>query len=80
MATSNGISLPEDLMTAIRSAAEAEHRTVDEVMADAVERYLEDRSWTRLFDYGAARAKALGIGEADVDRLITESRVEQRNR
>jgi len=80
MATGNSISLPEDLLAGIKSAAEAEHRSVDDVLADAVQRYLEDRSWTRLLDYGAERAKALGIEESDIDRLIAESRVERPNR
>jgi hypothetical protein len=80
MATGNSISLSEELLAGIKNAAEAEHRSVDEVLADAVQRYLEDRSWTRLLDYGAERAKALGLEESDVDRLIAESQVEQRHR
>jgi len=78
MATGNSISLPEDLLAGIKSAAEAEHRSVDDVLADAVQRYLEDRSWTRLLDYGAERAKAVGIEESDIGRLIAESRAERR--
>ena len=78
MATGNNISLPEPLLTAIQSAARAEHRSVDEVLTDAVVRYLEERSWTNLMDYGAEKAKALSITESDVDRLISESRAEQR--
>lgn len=82
MATSAGsnISLPEPLLAEIRSAAEAEDRTADEVLTDAVRRYLEDRSWTSLLTYGAERAKALGINECDIDRLISESRSEHRAR
>jgi len=79
MASSN-VSLSEELLAGIKSAAEAEHRSVDEVLAEAVERYLEDHSWTRLLSYGAERAQTLDIAESDVDRLIAESRVEQRNR
>jgi hypothetical protein len=52
---------------------------VNEVLTDAVKRYVEDRSWTKLLDYGAERAKTLGIGESDIDRLIAESRAEQRS-
>jgi metal-responsive CopG/Arc/MetJ family transcriptional regulator len=73
------ISLPEPLLAEIQSAAQAEHRSVDEVLTDAVKRYVEDRSWTRLLDYGSERAKALGIKESDVDSLIAESRAEQRS-
>jgi metal-responsive CopG/Arc/MetJ family transcriptional regulator len=79
MATVNSISLPEELLAGIKSVAQAEHRSVDDVLADAVQRYLEDRSWSRLLDYGAERVKALGIEESDVDRFIAESRAEQRN-
>ena len=50
----------------------------DAALADTVRRYLEDRSWTRLFDYGAERANALGLHESDTDRLIAEFRTEHR--
>jgi metal-responsive CopG/Arc/MetJ family transcriptional regulator len=80
MATGNSVSLPEELLVGIRGAAAAEHRSVDDVLADAVARYLQDRSWTKLLDYGAERAKALAIEDSDADRLIAESRVERRSR
>jgi metal-responsive CopG/Arc/MetJ family transcriptional regulator len=79
MGAANNISLPEPLLAEIRSAAQAEHRSVDDVLTDAVKRYVEERSWTKLLDYGAERAKTLGVKESDVDRLITESRAEQRS-
>lgn len=78
MDAANNISLPEPLLAEIRSAARAEHRSVDEVLIDAVKRYVEERSWTKLLDYGVERAKTLGIKESDIDRLIAESRAEQR--
>jgi hypothetical protein len=52
MATGNSLSL-QQLLADIRSAANAKRRSVDDVLADAVQRYLEDRSWTELFEYGA---------------------------
>ena len=70
------ISLREPLLAEVQSAARAEHRSVDEVLADAVKLYIEERSWAKLLGYGAERAKALGLTESDVDRLIAESRVE----
>jgi metal-responsive CopG/Arc/MetJ family transcriptional regulator len=78
MSAANNISLPEPLLAEIQIAAQAEHRTVDEVLTDAVKRYVEERSWTKLLDYGAERAKILGIRESDIDRLIAESRAERR--
>ena len=79
MGSGDSISLPEELLASIRGAAEAEHRSVDDVLADAVQRYLEDRSWTKLFEYGAERANALGLRESDADRLIADSRTERRS-
>ncbi len=79
MSAANNISLPEPLLAEIRSAAQAEHRSVDEVLTDAVKRYVEERSWTKLLGYGAERAKTLGVEESDIDRLIAESRAEQRS-
>jgi metal-responsive CopG/Arc/MetJ family transcriptional regulator len=75
----NNVTLPAPLLEEIRSAAKAEHRSVDEVLIDAVKRYVEDRSWTKLLDYGGERANALGVKESDIDRLIAESRAEQRS-
>ena len=79
MDAANNISLPEPLLAEIQSAAQAEHRSVDEVLTDAVKRYVEERSWMKLLDYGAERAKARGVKESDVDHLIAESRAEQRS-
>jgi metal-responsive CopG/Arc/MetJ family transcriptional regulator len=78
MGAANNISLPEPLLAEIQSAAQAEHRSLDEVLTDAVKRYVEERSWAKLLSYGAERAKTLGIKESDIDRLISESRAEQR--
>jgi predicted transcriptional regulator len=47
MGTGNSISLPEELLAGIKSAAEAEHRSVDDVLAEAIQRYLDDQSWTK---------------------------------
>jgi hypothetical protein len=47
---------------------------------EAAKQYLEDRSWAKLLEYGQARATAFGVEtEEDIDRLIAESRSEQRN-
>lgn len=80
MDAANNISLPAPLLAEVQSAERAEHRSVDEVLTDAVKRYVEERSWTTLLEYGTERAKALGVKESDVDRLIAESRAEQRSR
>jgi metal-responsive CopG/Arc/MetJ family transcriptional regulator len=77
MAAGN-ISLPEPLLAEIQSAAQAEHRSADEVVADAVRVYLEKQSWVQFVERNERRAKEMGITEDDVDRLITEYRAENR--
>ena len=65
MATNN-LHIPDDLLNAATAIAQADGKTTDELAADAVRRYLAHRK--------------LGYTEADVPRLIAESRREQRGR
>jgi Arc/MetJ-type ribon-helix-helix transcriptional regulator len=80
MAAGQTISLPETLLAEVRSAARDENRSVDELLSDAVQRYLDDRKWRKLVEAGEQRAKANGLTEADVPRLIEEVRRERRVR
>jgi hypothetical protein len=73
----NTIDIPPALIAEIQAAANEEKRPAVEVLREAVERYLEDRRWQRLFAYGEERARALGLTEADIPRLIEESRRER---
>jgi hypothetical protein len=68
------LSLPERLLTEIEKVARAQERTVNEVLAEAVDRYIKDKQWASLKSYGRQKARERGIGEGDVDRLIAESR------
>jgi hypothetical protein len=70
--------IPPSLLPRIRAAAE-EHREPAEVVREALERYMEDREWRRLFEYGESRARALGLAEEDVARMIAEYRQENRD-
>jgi len=72
----NNISLPEPLLAEIESAAQAEHRTADEVAADAIRQYLEKQSWVKFVERNERRAKEMGIAEDDVNRLVKEYRTE----
>lgn len=68
------LSLPERLRIEIEKVAKAQDRSVNEVLAEAVDRYVKDRQWAGLKQYGREKAKESRIGEADVDRLVAESR------
>jgi predicted transcriptional regulator len=70
------LSLPDGLRAEVEKVARAQERTINEVLADAVERYVKDEQWQSLKRYGRKKARELGIQERDVLRLITESRRE----
>ena len=71
--------VPPDLIPEIQAVAEAEHRAPGELIRDAFNRYKRDeQAWQDLLAYGQERARALGLTEDDVPRLIAEYRQEQR--
>jgi metal-responsive CopG/Arc/MetJ family transcriptional regulator len=72
------VTVPEDLLAEVQRTAHAENKTTDEVVKVALERYLEERSWRQFVERNESRARAKGIGDLDVERLIAESRRENR--
>jgi metal-responsive CopG/Arc/MetJ family transcriptional regulator len=74
------VSMPSSLLAEVQAAANEEHRTREELLLEAVERYLRERRWQRLLSYGQERARSLGLTDADVPRLIEEHRQERSGR
>lgn len=72
------LTVAPTLLAQVEAAAHEEHRTPTALVQEAIERYLEDRQWQRLLAFGQAQARAVGLTEADVTRLIAESREEAR--
>ena len=70
------LSLPDGLQTEIEKVARAQARTVNEVLAEAVDRYIREEQWQSLKSYGRQKARERGIKAGDVLRLIAESRRE----
>lgn len=68
------VSMPSSLAAELQAAADEERRSREELLREAVERYLRDRRWRRLLEYGEERACSLGLTEADIPRLIEEYR------
>ena len=71
------LTLPSALVAEVK-AADEERRAPAEIVREVIERYLKDRRWRRLIAYGQARARELGLTEADLPRLIAEARQERR--
>ena len=74
------LSLPVGLQAEIERVARAQERTVNEVLAEAVDRYIREEQWQSLKSYGRQKARERGIRESDVTRLIAESRREHEQR
>ena len=70
------LSLPDGLQAEIEKVARAQARTVNEVLAEAVDRYIREKQWQNLKSYGRQKARERGIKAGDVLRLIAESRRE----
>ena len=77
MSDMKNASIPEDLLARVREAAKAEERSSDDLIADALERYVRATRFDRLVSYGESRARDLGIREEDVPRLVKETRKER---
>jgi len=71
---------PQALMNEVESVARAQQRSVREVVTEALERYIKEMQWQSLKAYGRERARMLGLTEADVSRLVAESRRERKQR
>jgi hypothetical protein len=80
MATQNNLHIPDDLLSAVNEAASADGKTTEELAADAPRRYLAHRKLEELGKCGREQSLGLGYTEADVPRLIEESRRENRGR
>ena len=70
------ITLPPDMAADAEQLAKQEKRSMSELMRAAFRRYKRQREWDEANEYGRARAKQIGITEADVVRLIKEFRAE----
>ena len=70
------ITLPPDMAAEAEQLAKREKRTMSELMREAFRRYQRQREWDEANQYGRAKARQMGITEADVVRLIKEFRAE----
>jgi hypothetical protein len=61
-------------MAELQRAADVEHRSPEEVVEDAVERYLHLSRRKRLYAYGEGQAERVRIEEEDVPALVKEIR------
>ena len=48
------------MLAQVQAVADEEHHSPVEVLRDAVDRYVRERRWQRIFAYGEQKACALG--------------------
>ena len=73
------ISMPESQIKAAERLAKAENRTMSELFREALRRYQQERRETLIAKY-RQKAQARGITEADVVRIIKETRLKEGSR
>ncbi len=78
MATEPRPLLSADLLHEAEETARAQKRNTEGVVSEAVRRYLDEQCWIEFVEKHEAHARAMGIEEEDVDRLICEARSENR--
>jgi CopG family transcriptional regulator/antitoxin EndoAI len=74
------ISLSPAQLKDVERLAKKEHRTLSELIREALRRYQIEREMDAVNAYGRARAAELGITEADVIPLIRQMRKERRDK
>jgi predicted transcriptional regulator len=78
--TETKTELPDDLQQKVEEIAREQERKPSEVVEDAVRRYVAVRRLEQLAEKGEERARARGIREEDVPRLVEEVRRGNRDR
>jgi hypothetical protein len=66
MAASDQPTLSEDHLAELERLGRTQGRTVDEVLAEAVDNYLKEKQWSARKGNGRARVKELCLTEDDV--------------
>ena len=74
------INIPEELMAQVEQTAAAQERSPDALVREAIERYLRQQRREKLYGYGEAQARKLGIHESDVAELVEQTRRENERR
>jgi hypothetical protein len=75
---SGNLHVSDELMSELRTKAEAEGKTVDELAEAALRKGLEERAWQDLLAYGRERGEASGYSEEEVPEIVRENRARHR--
>ena len=74
------VTLPPEMLARAEEIAREEHRTMSELVREALRQYERQRWWDQMNRYGRARADGAGLTEADVVPAVKQVRAERRRR
>lgn len=68
------ITLPPEMLARAEELARQEHRTMSELVREALRQYERSRWWDEVGAYGRERAEAMGVTEGEVLPAVKEVR------
>ena len=69
------LSLPPDMAKEVEDIVKEENRTKSELFREALRKYINDKRWLQIRQWGLKTARELGIStEEEVDTLIHQAR------
>ncbi len=71
------ITLPPEMLARATEMAKREHRTMSELVREALREYERKNWWADMNDFGRARAAERGLTEGDVENAVREVRRER---
>jgi len=79
--TDNNVRVPKDLLARMQAAAREKGKSADELVTDALKRYLANEWMNRLEREGQENRRQLGLKtDDDVERYVDKAITEQRGR
>ncbi|HUI44251.1 MAG TPA: hypothetical protein VL523_19975 [Terriglobia bacterium] len=72
--------LSDELLHRVEEVARSQNRKPEDLLEEAVRKYLDELSWQALVGKAEERNRARGLTEQDVPRLIAEVRRENQER
>lgn len=74
------ITLPPEMLARAVEMARREHRTMSELVREALRAYERKNWWAEMNAFGQTEARKRGLSEADVKPAVEEVRRERRRR
>ena len=72
------VTLPPEMLTRAEELAKKEHRTMSELVREALRQYERKSWWDEMNAYGRSKTAEQGLTEADVVAAVKEVRKERR--